>query len=808
MIRRLAAVLILVMPVAAGTKMRSLPLMFEPNMGQADSEVAFLARGGGHSLKFDRTGVSITRGEHVVKMAFRGGNAAPRVTGYQLQEGKASYFVGTQDRWVRDIPLYAGVQYTEVYPGIGLVFYNNGDELEYDFSVAPGADASRITLSFEGAGEMRIEDGDLVVKTGWGELRHRKPRVYQVRRARRSDTTGRFVTKGAREAGFEVDAYDRGSALVIDPVLTYGTYIGGTGADQAYGVAVDSSGSAYVVGETWPINFPKTAMFSSTTGNQDAFLIKLNPTGTAVIFAAYFGGKSRDSARSVAVNAAGEAYVSGFTYSADFPKSLGGYRSSSLGQADVFAIRVDSSGSRLVYADLIGGAGDDFASGIVVDSAGAAYICGYSSSLAFPTTSGSFQAQFSGGTHDAFVVKLTANGAGLAYATYIGGSGNDLAHGVAVNSAGEVYITGFTDSPNWPVRTALFSVSRGSGDAFVAKLSSNGGAVVFSTYLGGSQGDLVFALALDSSNNMYLTGTTLSNDFPVTPTAARRVNSGSYDVFVAKLNALGSEVLYSTYLGGEGVDQGSALAVDPAGRVIITGFTGSRWFPSANTLQTPAGGQDGFVAALDAATSSAYWASYLGGAGDDQMTGIALSPSGESYISGVTYSADFPTTAGSLMTRYSGGDGVLVKLSAIWAPPPTAVSVTPASGSGAAQVFTVVYSDTQGYQDISQALFMIADNASGVAGCLVMWDRPANRFYLGNDAATVWLGPVQSSIENSQCVLTAAGSSGTGSGNTLTVNFALSFKAVFKGTKGLFLLAFGSSGNSNWQLAGGWTPFL
>jgi hypothetical protein len=246
-------------------------MMFEANVGQAGPAAVFLGRGPGYAIHFYGDGVSLVRGQDIVRMDLRGANP-PRISGVQPQEGRANYFIGNPDQWITDVPLYGGVQYRGVYPGVDLVFYSSEGELEYDFTLAPGASASTISLAFRGIDEMRLDGGDLVLKTGWGELRHRWPRIYQMRDGRRSEIAGRFVIRGPKEAGFETEPYAAGSTLVIDPVMLYGTYIGGTGADSAWAVAVDSAGAAYVVGETWPVNFPKTFTISTSSGGTDCHL--------------------------------------------------------------------------------------------------------------------------------------------------------------------------------------------------------------------------------------------------------------------------------------------------------------------------------------------------------------------------------------------------------------------------------------------------------------------------------------------------------------------------------------------------------
>ena len=783
-------------------------MMFEANLGQAEATAAFLGRGPGYAIHFDGDGISLVRGQDIVRMELKGA-LPPRISGVQPQEGRANYFIGKPDQWITDVPLYAGVQYRGVYPGVDLVFYSGAGELEYDFTLAPGASASTINLVFRGIDEMRIDGGDLVLKTGWGELRHRRPRVYQMRNGRRSEIAGRFVIRGPKEAGFETEPYPAGSTLVIDPVMVYGTYIGGTGADSAWAVAADSAGAAYVVGETSSVNFPKTFTISNSSGNGDAFIVKLNPSGTGVLYATYFGGNSRDSARGVAVDSAGNAYITGFTYSPDFPATAGAYRSPSLGQPDAFAIKVNASGSALVYSALIGGAGSDFATSIAIDTSGSAYIAGYTSSVAFPVTSGGFQRSFGGGLQDAFVAKLNPSGSGLIYCTYLGGSGNDVANGIAVDAAGEAYIVGYTDSANFPTRSPIYANYGGQGDAFVAKLTPAGDSLVFSTYLGGSLVDIATAVALDSSGNVYVTGATLSANFPVTGGAFQTLNQGSYDAFVSKIGSQGTSLLYSTYLGGEGSDQSSSIAVDANGTAYIAGFTYSFHCPLQSPIQSSThGGQEAFATAVGPTGASLVWSTYLGGSGDDQAAGIAVDPAGSVYVAGSTFSNDFPTTSGAYRTVYAGdGDGFLVKLGSS---APRAVSVAPSSGTGRSQTFSFVYSDPNGASDLASTQVVFNTAVNGVGACYINVDPTRGFAWLGNDGFTIWLGPITlgaaGSLQNSQCVLNGIGSSVVSAGNTLTLDLALTFQATFIGAKNVYAYAQSAGGlTSAWPQLGTWT---
>ncbi|MGA2115143.1 MAG: SBBP repeat-containing protein, partial [Bryobacteraceae bacterium] len=650
------------------------PLTFEPNLGQANTAAEFVAHTPQCAAQFDPSGVTLRRGGDTIRMAFGNANPATRLRGLGPTGGSANYFIGPKANWIGGIPLFLGVRYAEVYPGIDVDFHSpggspgespsteHGGDLEYDFLLAPGAKVSAIRLVFSGIQTTYLDRGDLVLKTAQGEFRHRHPRLYRERNGKRLEIGGGYVLRDWNEVGFEVAPGWADSPMVIDPVLTYSTFMGGSGNTMAWALAVDSADCIYLAGETLPVDFGATFQVSDSTSSTDAFLVKMNSTGTAMVYAAYFGGTGRSSARGVAVDSGGNAYITGFAYSTDFPTTAGAYRSSTLGMADVFAMKVNPTGSALVYSALFGGAGIDLATGIAIDSSGNAYISGSTASLAFPITN-AFQSSYGGGVQDAFVTKINATGSALLYSTFLGGTGNDVANGIAVDSSGSVYVAGYTDSLNFPVASALYGAPAGQGDAFVAKLTPSGTGLVFATYLGGSQVDVASAIAIDSVDDVFVTGTTLSTDFPVTAGAFQTGNAGSYDAFVTELNSEGSALVYSTYLGGEGSDQANAIAVH-SDVAYVAGFTYSHYYPVQEALQSALGGaQDAFVTVIAAGGGSLVWSTYFGGLEDDQANGIAVDSSASAYIAGWTLSSNFPVSGGAFQTTYAVESGFLVKLS-------------------------------------------------------------------------------------------------------------------------------------------------
>jgi hypothetical protein len=587
------------------------------------------------------------------------------------------------------VPSYAQVKYEGVYPGVDLVYYGNQRQIEYDFVVAPGADPNQIKLSFAGADGMRLDaaSGDLVVKVGNDEVRFRKPAVYQpvvtaVSSPRsnpvaaatgldarhsfpRSGITrhSSFVLASNNEVAFRVAGYDPERALVIDPVLSYSTYLGGSGADYGYGIAVDSAGNAYVTGQTTSTDFPTANPIQGTCDNcayetgGDAFVAKLNPTGSALVYSTYLGGSRHDTGQSIAVDAAGNAYVTGWTMSSDFPTFNPLQLSNEGGNGDAFVAKLNAYGSALMYSTYLGGSGYDAGSGIAVDGAGNAYVTGYTESSDFPTANPLQYCDNCGsGNGDAFVAKLNAAGSALMYSTYLGGSERDEADGIAVDAAGSAYVTGTTDSTEFPTANPLQAncdyCRSTSRDAFVAKLNAAGSALMYSTYLGGSGDDSGDAIAVDAAGNAYVTGTTDSTDFPTAKALQPilgGVLGGVYDAFVAKLNPAGIALVYSTYLGGSSDDFGKAIAVDAAGNAYVTGATESTDFPTAKPLQGTCDNcvhnvsGDAFVAKLNPAGSALVYSTYLGGSGFDEGLGIAVDEASNAYGTGYTESPDFPT---------------------------------------------------------------------------------------------------------------------------------------------------------------------
>jgi hypothetical protein len=677
-----------------------LPVHFEANQGQTDEQVKFLARGKGHTLfltpseavvvltKREQTAKGKVQGARlrpeeggevtrtVLRMTFVGANPEPRLVGTEELPGKANYFIGNdRAKWRTNVPTYARVQYTNIYPGIGLVYYGNGRQVEYDFVVGPGANPNRILLGFEGADKLEVDaQGDLVLHTTAGAIRQRKPVIYQEVGGERREIAGGYVIKGTRQVGFRVAAYDASRPLVIDPALFYSTYLGGSDFDEGLSIAVDTSGNAYVTGQTGSADFPTTPGAFQTGGPTGAaFVTKLNPTGSGIIYSTYLGGSSFDKGAGIAVDAAGNAYVTGETGSPDFPTTPGAFQTTLGGTGgDAFVTKLNPSGSGLVYSTYLGGSlpefvgGGENGEGIAVDLAGNAYVVGCTSSTNFPTTPGAFQTTF-GGVEDNFVTKLDPTGSMLVYSTYLGGSDQEFCPPrVAVDAAGSAYVTGFTDSTDFPTTPGAFQTTlSGPRDAFVTKVNPTGSGLAYSTYLGGSDEDFGHGIAVDTSGNAYVTGTTASTDFPTTPGAFQPTFGGNGDAFVTKLNPTGSGLVYSTYLGGSSDEFATGgVAVDTAGNAYVTGSTISPNFPTTpGAFQPTFGGNgDAFVTKLNPTGSGLVYSTYLGGNADENGFAIAVDalPTSNAYVTGLTASTNFPTTPGAFQPTFAGGFDVFV----------------------------------------------------------------------------------------------------------------------------------------------------
>ncbi|MBN1419595.1 MAG: SBBP repeat-containing protein [Planctomycetes bacterium] len=669
-----------------------IPLRFEENRGQADRRAAFLCRAPGYTLYLlkstsEMSASAVIRFRHaegstVVRMDICGARPDARAEGLDPLASFSHYFKGADpSAWVRDVPHWGRVRVREVYPGIDIAYFASDRSLEYDFILRPGADPERIVLAFEGMLDLRIDDGgDLVLRVSAAgrEVRVRRPVAYQPTEGEPRAIAGRFVARGERRIGFEIGPYDRTRPLVIDPTLSYSTFLGGSGWDIGYSIAVDSHGKAYITGSTVDdtTDFPTTNGVYDTThnGNSDAFVAKLTADGSGLEYSTFLGGSGDDAGYGIAIDSSGNAYLTGTTADAvtDFPTTGGAYDTGHNGGKDVFAAKLTSDGSGLTYSTFLGGSGDDEGRGIAVDASGKAYVTGSTAddTTDFPTTNGVYDTTHNG-ANDVFVAKLSSDGSGLDYSTFLGGSGNDLGRGIRIDSGGRAYVTGYTAdaATDFPATDGAYDTGHNGGnDAFVAKLNADASDLDYSTFLGGSGSDEGYAIAIDSGGMAYVTGSTADDttDFPTTDGAYDTSHGGGpEDVFVTKVNADGSDLEYSSFLGGENVEMGYGIAVDGNGCAFLTGlaYTG---FPTSNAFQSsPGGDTDAFVAAFNSAGSGLCYSSYHGGSAGDVGCAIAVDASGSAYVTGYTDDGvtDMPVTDGAYDTSQNGqGDAFAIKV--------------------------------------------------------------------------------------------------------------------------------------------------
>ena len=468
--------------LAARPERDAVPVLFIANQGQAPAEVHFMAKGSGLTAYFSPGETLFRLGDTLLTTRFVGARPAVGIEGVERLPGQANFLTGPAEEWHLDVPLYGAVRYRELYPGIDMVYGGLRRSLKSEFVVSPGADPSQIRMRYVGAGTLRLDlDGSLVIPVDGRELREAAPTIYQDRGGRRIAIEGRFSLANDGTAGFIIGQYDRDRTLVIDPVLSYSTLLGGSNSDAALAIAVDSTGAAYVAGFTASYDFPKASpLQSSSGGGNDAFVAKLNPAGNGLLYCTYLGGKGDDRAYGLALDSSGAVYITGSTTSQNFPLH-NPLQSKLAGGKNAFVAKLSPAGNSLVFSTYLGGNGSDTGNGIAVDSGGNVYLAGDTTSTNFPAST---MQTTNRGSQDGFVSKLSADGARLLYSTYLGGSSDDHAAAIALDSSGSAYVTGSTHSTDFPVAAAWQGHLAGGQDAFVAKLAADGNSLVFGTFLG------------------------------------------------------------------------------------------------------------------------------------------------------------------------------------------------------------------------------------------------------------------------------------------------------------------------------------
>lgn len=650
------------------------PVVFEPNLGQGPSAAVFLARAHRLTVNLERSAIVLALppqrvdGANPSKPELFGtlrlellGTATPDIVALDPMPGRSNYFLGSDPMgWHTDVPQYGRVKYVDLYPGIDLVLYGSGGTIEYDFHVSPRGNPEAIKFRLAGADRVTIdEQGDLVATLGSGSITQRRPRVFAERGSSSREISGRYEENNGLFS-FLLGSHDQDERLVIDPVVATSTYLGGDHSETPRAMALDRDGNIYLTGSTSSSNFPIQNNYQGNQFYDDVFVTKLDASASHIIYSTYLGstlGPSQSPGWSeagigIAVDASGNAYVAVDTGECGFPTTPGAFQRDCqpIRGSDVVVTKLNPAGNALVYSTYIhgSGGGSEVPNAIALDSAGRAYVAGFTDVSSFPVTAGSFQTT-NAGNSDGFVAVLNPAGTALESATFLGGLSADYAFAMTLDGQGNVYVAGETLSDDFPVRNAYQAVSGGAQDAFLAKLSPSLSTLEYSSYLGGAESDAGTGIARDAAGNLFVSGYTASPDFP-SAHAVQPTLRGEYDAFVTKLNPAGTTLLYSTYLGGrdfDGLVGGVALAVDPPGNAYVTGRTRSSDFPSRNPPVQPGygGEDDAFLTKISASGSSILYSTFLGGTEEEGGLAIATGPSGSVYVAGYTVSADFPVVA-------------------------------------------------------------------------------------------------------------------------------------------------------------------
>ena len=659
-----------------------LPLAFVESNSR--DPAGFTARGSGYGVSLTATEVVLKLGaagdpdrSAVVRSTLLDANPAPHVVGVQPLPARVNDLRGAnRAKWRTGLRTYAGVRYAQVYPGVDLLYYGSRGQLEYDFIVRPGGEPARIRLAISGARGARLDPmGDLVLSLPGGEMRQRRPVAYQEVDGRRRAVACEYSLRRG-ETSFSLGAYDPTRTLIIDPIVDWATYIGGTDDAEAApsapgsaaasgpgsglpgrgaGAAADSAGNFYVVGTTENTDFPTQQPFQPGLGGvTDVFVSKFSPTG-ALLYSTYLGGSGEERGLDVAVNSTG-IVVTGWTRSLDFPTRFAG-QNNLAGGVDAFVAKLKPAGDDLLFSTYLGGAGDDFGCAAAMNSKGDAFAAGQTASSNFPVANP--RQRFRAGGTDGFLSRIDADGSVLIFSTYHGGAGNDRITELALDGAGAPFVCGQTASTNFPVVQGFQTAFRGDNDGFVSRFHPSGAPLLYSTYLGGTANDSVDAVSVDGFGNAYLTGHTNSPDFPTRLPFQKEFKGGTRDggdAFMTRLAPSGSELGYSTFFGGSGDDLGCGISVDRFGSVTFVGRTASPNFPLRSPVQTEYGGgaSDAYLTKFEATGATPVCSTFLGGAGNDFAEAVAVDLAGNGFVVGETYSANFPTTPNAFQPELRG----------------------------------------------------------------------------------------------------------------------------------------------------------
>ncbi|MCU0228601.1 MAG: hypothetical protein MUF01_13275, partial [Bryobacterales bacterium] len=807
-------------PVQARTV--ATPIQFVPNQGQFADDIQFGAVRGALAVAFSQGALRIrsVAGEdssEVVQAEVRWLGSSPQA----IAEGEAptptrySYFLGNDERrWRTDLPSFSHLRVRNLYPGIDLLAYPQGDLLEFDYIIQPGADPSRIVWRFQGdIADVRPESGDLVLPFAQGKVALKAPIAFQ------ESATGRQPVAAAyhqREDGawtFALGAYDARLPLIIDPILSYSTYYGGTQFDQANAIIADTTGNTFLAGETFSLGLlTGLEVQNHRKAGKDAFVLRMNAALDAFSAATYFGGNGDDIATSLAVIGS-EVVVAGETTSTDLPGTAGRYQPNSGGGKDGFLTRLRLIlNPAIVATTYLGGFGDERINAITRDSSNHIYAAGFTTSSNFPLSTPSFGPQYLGGINDAFVVKLNPTLTTVSWSGIYGGLGSDNARALALGAGGTLWITGSTSSASIPLVNAAQTVLLGAFDCFVAQISANGQSLSQSTYFGGTNSEFCYAIQTDAAGNPTVAGSSASSNLPVTSGVVQAQRAGDYDNILFQLNGGSGFLQFSTFLGGSSTEAPTSLYRDSQGNWCLAGYTASTNFPVLSAIQANHGGSmDGYLTCLNATATSIVLSTYLGGNQEDRVTGALERAGSLTMLTGMTHSLNFPTAGAALQGSSKGsGDAFLTGINR-QAPnaPPVNVSVSPSNGNTETAQLTYTVDDANGWSDLKFLYFNIHNVVSPVNACYLQYDIDNNTIRLLNDAGSNWVGSAtlgqRTILQNSQCRVDAERSSVLAHATRMQLTVFYLFQPGFGGTKSLLMYSQDRANTiAGWQLRGGW----
>lgn len=810
-------------PRAAQAMLGDLPHRFEVNRGQFAPEVRYVARGGGYDVYLSDTesvlvlykargrepkeGVDYT----TLRMRVRGAGVPKSWDTGKVLPGVSNYIRGQDPaRWQRDVPAYESVTARQVQPGVDLVWYGKERKLEYDLVVAPGVDPASLEVAWDGARSMTVDRaGNLVLETIFGRVVQQRPFVYQMIAGRQVKIEARYALRPNSSARFELARYDRTQPVVIDPaVMVYSTFLG-TPPTSGRAVVADGAGNVYLTGQSSSASFPFVNPYRSAQANNEIFVAKFNPAGTALLYATYLGGSGEDLAISLAVDSAGSAYVLGETSSVDFPvrSAIQGTRgSASTVERDTTLTKFTAAGNDLAYSTYFGGSGGTAPAALSLAADGSVYLGTYIKSGTLTVTPVPQVLNASSGGR-ALIAKVRPAGNSFEWVSALG---DIVITDVASDSTG-IYF-GATNGGGRPAYGAVNApagvVQNRSNDGVLGKINPSGSAFLYYTHFGGSSdSDLLLAIAVDSTGALYAGGVTLSSDLPL-QNPIRSYSAPSEDGFVVKLAPAGNSIVYSTYIGGTGADAVFDISVDSAGGLALAGTTFSTDLPQVDSLQsTGRGQQDAFVMKLRPAGNAIQFSTYLGSSGQDLGYGIFCGAGGAVYVTGITEGAtNFSTLNAFQATQTAGFSAFLTKYT-LTSQTPSVTTLSPIATSGTQQTFTFSFTDPDGATDLGVVNVLINNFLNGASACYIAYDRPSNFVFLVNDVGdnlTALALNGTGTTSNSQCTIVGAGSSATVSGNTLTLTLVIQFNATnFSGRKVVYMAARdGDQNNSGWQPMG------